>query len=362
MKSQRLRLLKFRCTSFFSTIRACDSNRAIWYLRLEAKALLQAHFLALLLFWEFYQCSRTLSVASACLRCGTLTHVLVHSLWGYLCFHSVAPQHLLALEGTPTTAAGSFLKNFLLLSKSFFVILCFSSLSILDQTSKSVPHFLGIGKHWLWLLSGCIGASQAVLSILVVPLVASKVTKHSRAFTTAASLFVSCFVPAAVVVCLDLRCFGGWALLWDQCRSPTGKFQAVYTRRVGYLYYNFKGMQTSDVCSPRHSPLSLSTCASTALLRLQDVWLVKFMSSALVIPAAKLTASRYFEDSSEVVGHLVIVFAFAIMTSGHLPLVMPLLYMSVLSETVLAASSWANTSMKHQRAQASVALSVCMCV
>ena len=124
----------------------------------------------------------------------------------------------------------------------------------------------------------------------------------------------------------------------------------------------FKGMQTSDVCSLRHSPLSLSTCASTALLRLQDVWLGKFISSALVIPAAKLTASRYFEDSSEVLGHLVIVFAFAIMTSGHLPLVMPLLYMSVLSDTLLAASSWAKTSMKHQRARASVALSACMCV
>ena len=282
------------------------------------QTLLQAHFLALLLFWEFYQCPRAVAVASACLRCGTLTHILVHSLWGYLCFHSAAPQHLLVLEGAPTATARSFLKSLLLFSLWFFLILCFSSLSILDQTSKSVPSFLGLGRHWLWLLSGCIGATQAVLSIFVMPWVAGKLTKHSRAFTTMASLFMSCFFPAIVVVCLDLRCFGGWALLWDRCRTTPGIFDVVGTFHLREDLYSFKGMQTSDVCSLRQSPLSLSTCASTALLRLQDVWLGKFISSGLAIPAGKLLASRYFQDSSEVVGQLAIVFAFAIMTSGHI--------------------------------------------
>ena len=205
-------------TSFFNTIRACASNRTIWDLCLEAKALLQAHFLALLLFWDFYQCPRAVAVASACLRCGTLTHVLVHSLWGYLCFHSVAPQHLVALEGTPTTAAGSFLKNLLLFSKCFFVILCFSSLAILDQTSKSVPHFLGIGRHWFWLLSGCIGASQAVLSILVVPLVAINLARRNRSD------------------------------LWDlrlRCPSRTPEIAAISETRESNAILRFKGVMES---------------------------------------------------------------------------------------------------------------------
>ena len=110
-----------------------------------------------------------------------------------------------------------------------------------------------------------------------------------------------------------------------------------------------KALQASDICSLGQSSLSLSICASTALLRLQDVWLSKFVSSALAVPAAKVMSSRYITDSSEVVGHFAMLFAFAVMTSGHLPLVMPLLYVSALSQTVLAAISWAKSSMQHQR-------------
>ena len=318
------------------------------------EALLRVHVLPLLLFWDFYQCPRTLALASACLRCRTLTHLLVHSLWGYLCFHSMAPQNLLVLEDISTVAARSFLKSLLLFSLWFFLILCFSCLSILDQAGKSVPNFLELGGDWLWRLSICIGAIQAVLGIFVVPWVASKLTRHARAFTTVASLCMSCFFPAAVVVCLDVRCFGGWALLWNQCRTNAGAFEVAFKLPGGTGYV--KALQASDICSLGQSSLSLSTCASTALLRLQDVWLSKFVSSALAVPAVKVMASRYITDSNEVVGHFAMLFAFAVMTSGHLPLVMPLLYVSALSQTVLAAISWAKSSMRHQRVRDPVVL------
>ena len=233
------------------------------------EALLRALLLALLLFWEFYQCPRMLAMASACLRYGTLTHILVYSMWGYLCFHSAAPQSFLVLEGRRTGAARSFLKSLLIFSLWFFLILCLSSLSILDQISKSVPNFLGIGAAWLWLLSCCIGATQAVLSIFVMPRVASMLTNHTRTFTTVASLFMSCFLPAAAVVYLDLRCFGGWALLWDQCRANAGTFDVTYVVELGprglFGQYSFKALQTNDVCSVRQSPLSLSQPAQAQL-------------------------------------------------------------------------------------------------
>ena len=320
------------------------------------EALLRVHILPLLLFWDFYQCPRALAVASACLRYATRTHILVHSLWGHLCFHSMAPHNLLVLEKRPAAAARSFPKSLLLVSLWFFLILCFSCLSILDQTGKSVPHFLGLGGNWLWLLSICIGAIQAVLSISVIPRVASKLTRHARTFTTVASLCMSCFFPAIVVVCLDVRCFGGWALLWSRCRTNARTFDVTVWLQEGIDKVPLKALQTSDICSLRQSSLSLSTCASTALLRLQDVWLSKFVSSALAVPAGKVMASRYITDSSEVVGHFAMLLAFAIMTCGHLPLVMPFLYVSALSQTVLAAISWEKHSMKHQRVRDPVVL------
>ena len=62
----------------------------------------------------------------------------------------VHPQNLLMLEGRATVAARSFLKSFLIVCQWSLLILSFSSLSVVDQASKSVPNFLGFGGDWLW--------------------------------------------------------------------------------------------------------------------------------------------------------------------------------------------------------------------
>ena len=138
------------------------------------EALLRVHFLMLLLFWDFYHCPSSLAVASACLRYGTLTQFLVHSLWGYLCFHSVLPHTLLMLDQRRTVAARGFLKSLLLFSQFFCLVVLFSTLSILDQTSKSVPNFLGVGGKWLLPLSACIGVIQAFSSMFVTECTVSR--------------------------------------------------------------------------------------------------------------------------------------------------------------------------------------------
>ena len=128
------------------------------------EALLRVHVLPLLLFWDFYQCPRTLALASACLRYGTLTHLLVHSLWGYLCFHSMTPHNLLVLEEASTVAARSCLKSLpLLYSLWLFLIIYFSCLSILDQAGKSVPNLsrtwrrLALASQYIhWSYSSCV--------------------------------------------------------------------------------------------------------------------------------------------------------------------------------------------------------------
>ena len=78
----------------------------------------------------------------------------------------------------------------------------------------------------------------------------------------------------------------------------------------------------------------MSICMNTAYLRLQDIWLGKFIASGLLIPAGKLSAKQYVSDPSELVGSLVVLMVFSVITAGHLPLMMPLLSVSMLTQVV----------------------------
>ena len=61
----------------------------------------------------------------------------------------------------------------------------------------------------------------------------------------------------------------------------------------------------------------MATCSELTLLRLQDIWLGKFITSGLVMPAGKLNAEHIPKsNSSKYVGALAVHMAFVVFLVG----------------------------------------------
>ena len=92
---------------------------------------------------------------------------------------------------------------------------------------------------------------------------------------------------------------------------------------------------------------TLSKCVQVALLRLQDLWLPKILMCGVIMPAGRILRKARYKDSTGVVSSLAVHIAFAILTAGHLPLAMPVVWLSMLSITLLAAASWHEQRLRH---------------
>ena len=57
-----------------------------------------------------------------------------------------------------------------------------------------------------------------------------------------------------------------------------------------------------------------------SLLRLQEIWLGKFITTGLVIPGVALLRNKLPKASGAIVGKLGIYMTYVLMSSGHLPL------------------------------------------
>ena len=116
-------------------------------------------------------------------------------------------------------------------------------------------------------------------------------------------------------------------------------------------------LSSSDICDSyqARAQTTVSRCVQVALLRLQDLWLSKIVTSGVIMPAGRIARGARYKDSTEVVGDLVVYLTYAIVTSGHLPLVMPLLWLSMLSVTLLAAASWHEQQLEQTLEKQSIA-------
>ena len=129
---------------------------------------------------------------------------------------------------------------------------------------------------------------------------------QKQVFTTVSSLLLSCVIPAAVIIYLDAGCLGRWVSLWKPCRSNSLLFQRRLTCTqeneqdcaLGlehWLYVpwdvDIMILRPSDICQPRYSlsSTSMSRCIHISLLRLQEIWLTKFITTGLVMPGGGRT-------------------------------------------------------------------------
>ena len=241
-----------------------------------------------------------------------------------------------------------------------FIGALFSSPSVLTQAMRSVPAFLGIDAFWSLMLSSAVGALQGLLSGVVLPRVGAKLPGNRLSFLVATGLFTNCVFPAAVIVCLDVYCFGSWSAFWAPCRNNPEQFR----RKVAMSVLHEKSWQLfspADVCgSYRGRQTTVSKCVQVALLRLQDLWLPKIITAGVALPAGRLVMRAHYKDSTDIASAIAVHISYALIAAGHLPLVMPLLWLGVWGITLLAVVSWykecLHVGLKEQDMTAIVAL------
>ena len=85
----------------------------------------------------------------------------------------------------------------------------------------------------------------------------------------------------------------------------------------------------------------MSSCTHISLLRLQEILLAKFITTGVVIPGVALLRGKGPKDSGALLGNLANYMAYAMVSSGHLPLMMPMLLLAFLVDGLVARVAWA---------------------
>ena len=326
-----------------------------------------AVFIMFILFWDLYVCPQTLAMASACLRNSALIRILVLLCCCKLSFYSLAVAQLM-MEGEnqkkkrkkkPWTATMST-KRFLFWLLWCVSIVALSTPAILYQVVKSIPGFLHFGKILSLGLGASIGAIQGWVSSFIVPYLASRMTWQKHMLTAVSSLLMSCLLPSVLTIYLDAGCLARWVTLWEPCQSNSQSFQSRLICSTwnqqdcidGVLepYQNIDIMllRSSDMCEPHFSwsSTSISRCMHISLLRLQEVWLGKFITIGLVWPGLALMVGKLPRHSGAIVGNFGIYMAYALVSSGHLPLMNFILLLAFLGEGLVGRVAWVEKRLK----------------
>ena len=329
---------------------------------LVKESLLAVVFLMLLLHWDLYVCPQTLAIASACLRSSALLRSLVFLCGCQLSFHSLIVEYL-TMEGKnkKKQLTAQMLRKRLLLWLQWCVLtVVFSTVAILYQVSRSIPGFLPAGKIFSFGLKACAGTIQGVIGNIIMPFLASKVTWDKHVFTRVSNLIMNCLIPAALIMYLDTGCLGRWVVLWKPCRSDRQLFSHSFTCNAANQQdcelgwggeldpdwgIDMAVTQSSDICNP-HSSWSASSCIHISLLRLQPILLAKFVTTGLVIPGVALLSEAPSVESGAVLGNFAIDMVYAMVSSGHLPLMMPMLLVAFLAEGLVVRVAWAERRLK----------------
>ena len=116
------------------------------------------------------------------------------------------------------------------------------------------------------------------------------------------------------------------------------------------IVFGRKGRTPCDTCGVcAGGKTSLTRCMELALLRLQDIWLGKVITSGLLVPAGRLCIGLHGMSSSGVVGTFTVLLAYAIIGSGHLPLMVIVICLAMMKMTLLAAVSWDAKFLEYQK-------------
>ena len=173
--------------------------------------------------------------------------------------------------------------------------LVLSSVAILYEVSQSTPGFLPNRQVLSFGLQACIGTFQGLVGKLILPFLATKLIGEKYIFTTVSHLIMNCLIPGVVIIYLDTGCLGRWVALWKPCLSNRASFQltlmcnaknqrdclalAINQGSAERFGVDITVVRSSGICDPHFSwsTTSMSSCIHISLLRLQEIWLAKFV-------------------------------------------------------------------------------------
>ena len=323
--------------------------------RLAMDSPLAAMLIVLLLSktWDLYVCPQTLATLSAGSQSSALIRTLVFLWWCKLSFHSLAVGHLTMEDEKHKNKLPAKLlgKRLLLWSQWCVLTLVLSVPAISYQVAKSIPGFLQAGKMVSLGLQACVGATQGLVSSVLIPRLAGKMTGQKHAFTTVSNLIMNCVIPVVVIIYLDTGCLGRWVSFWKTCQIKSHLFQCRVIHKKGSRHPDLEGtlsnpaalditvLRPRDICNPHVSWTfsSMSRCSHVTLLRLQEIWLSKFITTGLAMPGLALMAGRLPRESGAIAGNIGIYMAYALLSSGHLPLMNFILLLAFLGEGLVAS-------------------------
>ena len=203
----------------------------------------------------------------------------------------------------------------------------------------------------------------------IVPFLASRMTREKHVFTTASNLIMNCLIPGLVIVYLDTGCLSRWVTLWKPCRSNRQMFESrlicnTQNQRdcepslLKEWEIDIMVVRSSDICDPHYSwsSTSMASCIHISLLRLQEIFLAKFVTTGVVMPAITLLRGTSPMEAGAVLGNMAIYMAYAMVSSGHLPLMMPMLLVAFLAEGLVVRVAWAERRFELAKAQDAAAL------
>ena len=319
-------------------------------------------FLAILLSWDLYHCPRSFALASACLRENVCVPVIGVLTWA---------THLLRLRmGRNGIPHGKRFKigeqscNRMWHKRMQLIVwipltLSLSAFAVVDQMNRSVPDIFQVGASATHVISMGIGSAQGLMLGSLVPWLIDRLAPGMQALQGFLGLVTSCLIPALVIVYLDGACLEQWVVFWKPC-SPKHRAQFAYSftcpkhpwcpdrATFGPSDRDVVVLTSGDLCRPQRQS-SISRCTTLALLRLQDVWLSKWIVTGLLAPAGQMIFDNPAIDPLRVSSQINYILEFAILVSGPLPALMPVLLIAMFSKIVLMAASWVKGNLLRAR-------------
>ena len=335
-------------------------------------SILALFLVMLLLSWDLYVCPKALAIASACLRNSAFIRAFVFLGWCRLSFHSLVVQHLRRMEGGEHQKQKRTAKLLGMRLLWCMLTMVLSSLVVFDQVSKSIPGLFSSGKILGLALSAGIGTAQGLVSHFVLPFLASKIAEQKQIIIAVSDIIMNFFIPTVVIMYLDTGCLGKWVALWKPCRSHSPMFRCpsicnhetdpsctVRSIEVIMEYSSFGDgvgcmvVNSGEICDSHYSGTlaSMSRCMHISLLRLQDIWLTKLLTTGLVMPGLALARDKLSTDSGAIVASFALQLAYSMMSSGHLPLMMPVLLFGLLGKGLMARVGWAENHFQAEHVE-----------
>ena len=97
--------------------------------------------------------------------------------------------------------------------------------------------------------------------------------------------------------------------------------------------------------------MSIPRCVHISLIRLQEIWLTKFLTTGLVIRGMAILRDELPTESGSIVADIGIYMVYVLVSSGHLPLINFVLLLAVLGQGLVARVAWAQKNFRAQHVQ-----------